>query len=486
MLRFYWTIGLVITVTTVLGEDKANQQSGGDFLSSRGGGLFLVAENEAVRREIGLDRVAAINVQRIAGQYRLEAFALVDRNTRRLRTQFELKDQSQEDQKKQSKEALNKLDVDMKTVNEKYVARLTAALTAEQFERLRQITWQAYSSQALSHDPELAKALGVKNEQIEAMAAIFAEHERNSPKFRVASATSQETVSSKLQNLIRERDDKMLALLTTEQKETLTKLKGKPFDLALLTSPPPRQQLNGDSSGVAAEAGNCGIFSIVGYVAVQKELELSHDVVNKIKEIRHQFNTAWHKAGGGFRTQSTQVRTLIGSVQLVTQEAVMPPLGVGSVPGQSENEHDQKIAKLMEVWKSTTAKFLQQLIVVLTPRQYTRLQQIHWQARGAAAYSDADVIEALAISGEQQDRISSIADNFRVKRQELTGQSVGNGDGDLREKLSELTKDQWQQINSSLTEAQREKFAAMKGHEFDLTQLFDEDERRSGGFGRGN
>ena len=53
------------------------------------------------------------------------------------------------------------------------------------------------------------------------------------------------------------------------------------------------------------------------------------------------------------------------------------------------------------------------------------MQQIDWQARGTAAYWDPEVIQALALTKEQQNKIVSITNESIAKREELFGQAGG-------------------------------------------------------------
>ncbi len=130
----------------------------------------------------------------------------------------------------------------------------------------------------------------------------------------------------------------------------------------------------------------------------------------------------------------------------------------------------------MKLWYETTAKFQPQLKDALTPEQYTRFQQINWQAMGTTAFSDAGVIQELALTKEQQDQIKAIVDEYRLKRQKLTPRpSVrlqGSG-AEASEKLSDMAKEQDIQkkeqdtkIYGTLTKVQLDQFAAMKGKPF--------------------
>lgn len=210
-----------------------------------------------------------------------------------------------------------------------------------------------------------------------------------------------------------------------------------------------------------------GIFSVVRNAAVQKELGLSASAATKVRGVIDQFNAAWNKAGGGFQTR--HIWATNGRTQLTYQEAALPPYGLRFEQGQSEEERNQAISGMMETWHATIAEFLPQLKEILTAEQFNRLQQTDWQAQGSNAFSDPEVIQALAITNEQQEQINALTNDFRARRQALFEQG---GEG-LRDKLNEVASEQNAQSNDVLTKSQRDEFAAMKGNEFELKQLVD-------------
>jgi hypothetical protein len=211
-----------------------------------------------------------------------------------------------------------------------------------------------------------------------------------------------------------------------------------------------------------------GIFSVARNAAVQKELGLSADAAVKVRGVIDQFNAAWNRARGGFRTRHIWARVTNGT-QITFQEAAMPPFGLRFEQGKSEEERNEAISGMMETWHATIAEFLPQIKDILTEEQFNRLQQIDWQAQRSNAFSDPQVIQALAITSEQQEQINAITTEFRARWQALFEQ----GGDSLREKLNELAREQNAQVNDVLTKSQLEEFAAMKGNEFDLKQLLD-------------
>ena len=196
--------------------------------------------------------------------------------------------------------------------------------------------------------------------------------------------------------------------------------------------------------------GRGGIFMTVNNDAVQKELGLSSDNSTKVKELVDEFNSS-------------------------TRDA-MREAGGGNFQELSAEERNKLFEKMNEATKSNTDKYLPKLKDLLTADQFTRLQQINWQNMGTGAYSDSDVAKSLSITAEQQDKIKSISTEYAAKQRELFANGGARGE-EAREKMQEINKERDKKINDILTKDQLDKFASMKGKDFDVEQLR--------GFGRG-
>ena len=180
------------------------------------------------------------------------------------------------------------------------------------------------------------------------------------------------------------------------------------------------------------------------------------------------------------------------------QEPAIPPFGLRMTVGQSREELDKTIVRMTDLWHSITETHQAKLKEVLTPEQYSRLKQIFWQAMGASAYSDPEVIALLALTKDQQDKLITLNNEFQRKNQELISQGAGTGGGvaernsklqELSTKLKELAQEHEAQINQVITQAQLDQFAAIKGKDFDVSQLLEAEQpngpMRGQGGGRG-
>ena len=200
--------------------------------------------------------------------------------------------------------------------------------------------------------------------------------------------------------------------------------------------------------------GDVGVAGIAGNEAVQKELGLSAEATDKVKAVLEEFNTAIREAMTSWRS------------------------GFGDFRDMTQEERTRAMAKMVETVRATSDKFLPKLKEVLTADQFTRLQQIHWQSMGIAALSDPEIVKAIPISKDQQDKIKSINTEYAAKRvQYFTG---GGGSIDrpdalafakMQEQNREQDKEREAKITEILTKDQQDKFASLKGKEFDLSQL---------------
>lgn len=192
--------------------------------------------------------------------------------------------------------------------------------------------------------------------------------------------------------------------------------------------------------------GGRGVISLAAEEAVQKDLGVSADDAAKLKKIsddyRQESRSEFEKAGftGGFQNMSEEDRKKMGD-------------------------------KMTEIRKTLEAKFMPQLKEILTSDQFTRVQQIRLQAQGVQALSDADTVKALELSKEQQDKITALNEEYRKKFGELFTAGAGGNRDEIRTKMQDMGKEREAKLTEVLTKPQQEKFASLKGKEFDLTQI---------------
>lgn len=178
--------------------------------------------------------------------------------------------------------------------------------------------------------------------------------------------------------------------------------------------------------------------------AVQKELALTEDQVAKLRAMYNEAQDdlrAQLPAPGDFRN--------------------LPP-----------EERQKSSEKMREVLKKVTEKFQPRIAEALDAKQRERLQQIAWHVAGTRALRDPEVAKRLELSPEQQDKLAAIAKEFEQKQAEM---GRGGFNGDFQERLAkarELGENRDKQSQEVLTAEQRDKFAQLKGKEFDVTLVF--------------
>lgn len=198
-------------------------------------------------------------------------------------------------------------------------------------------------------------------------------------------------------------------------------------------------------------------FMLAANEAVQKELNLSDEQV------------------GDLKTLGEQVRE------------DMRPVFAGGFGGrdQSEEERAKQREKTAQEMKKVNDKFQPKLDMILDAAQRDRLKQIQIQASGPLAYQNADVVTALKLSKEQQDKVAAINKEFVDKQRDLFPRG-GTGGGErpnfeeMRKKGLELSNARDKQLAEVLTGDQKIAFEKLKGKTFDVALL-----RPSFGGGRG-
>ena len=178
--------------------------------------------------------------------------------------------------------------------------------------------------------------------------------------------------------------------------------------------------------------------------AVQKEIGITDDQKAKLTEL-----------GKEFQEEAAKVRT----------EA-----GLTGGAGGFQNLTEEQRTKLTEGMKKLTDTFTPKLKDTLKPEQLERVQQIAYQAAGPNAYTNPDVVKALDITKEQQEKIATINKDYQEKMAALR-QNAGGGGGGL-EAFTKLREEQSADIAKVLTKEQGDKWATLKGKAFDTTTLF--------------
>lgn len=193
-----------------------------------------------------------------------------------------------------------------------------------------------------------------------------------------------------------------------------------------------------------------GVLGLLNNEDVQKELNLDDATIASVKQI---LDAAGEEArtergaGGGFA-------------------------GLRDLPEAERRSKMQELqVKGAEIQAKITAKYQPQIKEALTPAQFERAQQIYWQSNTAQAFSDSDLIKALEVTRDQQDKIAAVGKEYTEKQRGLFGGGRPVGVEGAREKMAELNKERDTRVVDVLTADQKTKFASLKGQEFDVSKL---------------
>ena len=216
--RFLWGLAgclLVAALVATAGAQEKGQKGrgrgpGGPGFFGGGGSLVMLASNEAVQKEIGADEATVGKIRSIGEESRQamgEIFAgggqdLSDEERQKRREKFE-------------------------ELSKKSAAKLKEALSADQFKRLQQISWQAAGAAALA-DETVAKELAITEEQKKKLADVRDDYAQK------RQALGRDAAPEARRELAQEESKKAIEVLTAEQQEKFTALKGKAFDVAAL------------------------------------------------------------------------------------------------------------------------------------------------------------------------------------------------------------------------------------------------------------
>lgn len=166
-------------------------------------------------------------------------------------------------------------------------------------------------------------------------------------------------------------------------------------------------------------------FGLLTQKSVQDELKLSDDQVKKVDE-------HMEKQRGGF--------------------AALRDLG--------DDERQQKMEERDKANQAAIAE-------ILNPDQLKRFKQISLQQRGAQAFGDPEIAQALNLTSEQKDRIKAIQDAGLAEMRELFQAGDAGGDRqELQKKGMDLRNASNEKAQAVLTTEQQAKWKEMTGEPF--------------------
>ncbi len=214
--------------------------------------------------------------------------------------------------------------------------------------------------------------------------------------------------------------------------------------VALLAAPALAQQRGG--------RGGFGQTMSLGRLAqnksVQEELKVNEDQSKKMSEamtkLREDLKDDYAKLGGGRGRR-------------------------GGGGGGADVSQEERVAARKKVNEAEEKA----LKGVLDDRQIKRLEQIHVQQEGLAAFTqDEDVQKALKLSDDQKDKIKTINEEMRKQMQELRGGGGGGGgrgfNPEMMQKIRGLQKEATQNAVKVLNDNQKKTYEELTGKPFEI------------------
>jgi len=183
-----------------------------------GGGSAELLRDEVVQKELGLTQ---------------EQLDKVEEAQRGMRDNPEIRELFSK-MREVSAEERGAVFAEIRNVMERQVA---AAISPEQKKRLDELVLQRQGMRALA-DEDTARSLGLSDDQQDQAKSIIDEYEGKRREVRFNRDLSDEDRDAQLEKLNAERDEKVGAILTPQQKTAFTQKQGRPFDFSGGQSPP--------------------------------------------------------------------------------------------------------------------------------------------------------------------------------------------------------------------------------------------------------
>lgn len=225
--RCVFVVALVFALSNV--QEAKAQRRGGGRMGPQGVNPLGIVGNEAVQKDLGLKPEQTDKVKDIAQDAQDESREQITNSG----IDFAgLRDLSADERAKRMTEIQAKMAEVQKVVNDKFMPKLAEVLDKGQMTRLHEIAIQAAGANALS-DASVVKTLALTKEQQDKIKSVVADFGKKQRELFTGGGDREERMA-KLTQLREEEAVKTTEVLTKDQQEQFTKLKGKPFDTKAL------------------------------------------------------------------------------------------------------------------------------------------------------------------------------------------------------------------------------------------------------------
>jgi Spy/CpxP family protein refolding chaperone len=235
--RFVVCLTVATLATLLLASVAEAQRQGGrrgfGGFGGRGGfgggqDVFALARQDAVQEHLGLTEEQVTKAEEVSDAHREEA------RTERENIGFDfqaLQDLSQEERGERMQEFQAKMAEINTKLDAKYEPQLAEAIGADKMKRLGEIRIQA-AGPAAFQDEKVVAALELTEEQQQKIEQL--QQEANEQRREAFQGGFDEGAREQLQEITRELDTKIAAVMTPAQTQKFAQLKGEPFDVSQL------------------------------------------------------------------------------------------------------------------------------------------------------------------------------------------------------------------------------------------------------------
>jgi len=445
----------IVSLAMSAGSAIAQQKSEGTRESGalRPDNIVNLAAIEAVQKDLGVSPDVASKLTLLRDEYRAaveKEYQDAGINPR------DYPNSMTDEQRRKYAEIGRKLD-------DEFIPKAKELLTADQNKRFQQIQFQYRLSsngpRALLA-PDVASELKLTDNQQQKPNALSSElsqkqndlmagvggQKGSGGGFRVVGSAAVAEVRDGLAKIREEHRTKAVEVLTAEQKESLTKLKGNEFDVSriVLGAPPGwgapgsaiAQQKSTKSGAVMPQPGD-GWF-LLQAKAVQNDLGVSDEVASKLNSLGVDSRAAKEKE---------------------YQDAGINPRDFPF------RESAEQLQKFRDIGKKNNDEFGQKGKELLSADQYKRLQQIQFQYRlrsnAEMVLLGPNVASELKLTDDQTRTLKAQAREFTQSNPSFTGTNFQDNRDEYNTKAIDV-----------LTAEQKETLDKLKGHELDLSRFF--------------
>lgn len=197
------------------GPGRAGAPGGFGGPGGFGSSLMFLLQNDAVKKEIELLDDQSASIEKLAEEMR---------SKREERPRVDFRNLSEQEQEKAYAEMRVRREKEATAAN----AKLAEILLPHQLKRLREISVQLRGTRALT-DAEVATQLKLSDAQKQKLEDVM--RQNSEAVWKLFREGNRDEAMAKMEALRKEGEQKVLAVLTPDQKAQFEKLKGEPFKM---------------------------------------------------------------------------------------------------------------------------------------------------------------------------------------------------------------------------------------------------------------